>query len=73
LCFLEGNTFEECVRLAVSLGGDADTMGCMAGAMASCLYPIPEKHLKQAKYRLDNQLRSIANRFNIQYSEKQHN
>lgn len=63
-CFLEGNSFEECVRLAVSLGGDADTIGCITGAMASCLYPIPEKEAKQAKTRLTPELRTIAERFN---------
>ena len=32
--FLEGDSFEEVIRLAVSLGGDSDTLTCMAGSMA---------------------------------------
>ena len=35
ICFLEGGDWEEAVRLAVSLGGDADTQACMAGALAA--------------------------------------
>ena len=42
ICFLEGEDFEDVVRLAVSLGGDSDTMACIAGAIAACIYPIPE-------------------------------
>lgn len=41
ICFLEGKDFEDVVRLAVSLGGDADTMACIAGSIAACIYPIP--------------------------------
>ena len=42
LCFLEGRDFEDSVRLAVSLRGDADTQGAIAGSIAACIYPIPE-------------------------------
>lgn len=42
ICFLEGKDFVDVVRLAVSLGGDADTMACIAGSIAACIYPIPE-------------------------------
>ena len=34
IAFLEGNSFEEVIRLAVSIGGDSDTIACMAGAIA---------------------------------------
>ena len=43
MAFLEGNTFEEVIQLAVSLGGDSDTIACMACAIAACMYPIPEE------------------------------
>jgi ADP-ribosylglycohydrolase len=39
--FLEGNTFEECIRLAVSLGGDSDTIACITGSIAEGYYNIP--------------------------------
>ena len=39
--FLEGSDFEDVIRTAVSLGGDCDTLTCIAGSMAEALYPIP--------------------------------
>ena len=42
--FLEGNDFEEVIRLAVSLGGDTDTIGAIAGAMAESYYGIPQEY-----------------------------
>ena len=38
ICFLESRDWEEAVRLAVSLGGDADTQACMAGALAQARF-----------------------------------
>lgn len=38
LCFLESEDYESAVRLAVSIGGDADTQACMAGAIAEAYY-----------------------------------
>ena len=38
ICFLESDDFVSAVRLAISLGGDADTMACIAGAIAEPYY-----------------------------------
>ncbi len=38
ICFLEGRDWEQAVRLAVSLGGDADTQACMAGVLAQARF-----------------------------------
>lgn len=35
LAFLEATSFEETIRLAISMGGDSDTIACIAGAIAS--------------------------------------
>ena len=35
ICYLQSNTYEQAVRNAVSLGGDADTMAAIAGAIAA--------------------------------------
>ena len=45
--FLEGNSFEDVIRTAVSLGGDCDTLTCIAGSIAEAFYGVPEE-LKQA-------------------------
>lgn len=44
--FLEGTDFEDVIRTAVSLGGDCDTLTCIAGAMGEAFYGVPEE-LKQ--------------------------
>ena len=63
IAFLEGNDFEEVIRLAISLGGDSDTIGCMAGAIAACMYPIPDKIADKCDSILTNDLREIKDRF----------
>lgn len=45
ICFLESTDYESAVRLAVSLGGDADTLACMAGAIAACYYREVPKYV----------------------------
>ena len=41
-CALEGMCYESSIRLAVSLGGDSDTIACITGGIAEMLYGIPE-------------------------------
>jgi ADP-ribosylglycohydrolase len=44
IAFLESDDFESAVRLAVSIGGDSDTIACVAGAIAEAFYgEIPAK------------------------------
>ncbi|MFQ5760622.1 MAG: ADP-ribosylglycohydrolase family protein, partial [Acidiferrobacterales bacterium] len=38
ICFLDSSDVEGAIRLAVSLGGDADTMACIAGGIAEAFY-----------------------------------
>jgi ADP-ribosylglycohydrolase len=38
LAFLDSDDVESAIRLGVSLGGDADTLACMAGAVAQAFY-----------------------------------
>lgn len=43
IAFLDSTSFEDAVRNAISLGGDADTQACIAGALAEAFYgPVPE-------------------------------
>ena len=63
IAFLEGNSFEEVIRLAVSLGGDADTIAAMAGAIAACVYPIPIDIVEKCNSILKDDLRDIMIRF----------
>ena len=63
IAFLEGNSFEEVIRLAISLGGDSDTIGAMAGAIAACVYPIPDEIAERCNSILTEDLREIKDRF----------
>lgn len=63
ISFLEGNSFEEVIRLAISLGGDSDTIGAMAGAIAACMYSIPEDIAERCNKILTEDLRDIKDRF----------
>ncbi|MGM9689556.1 MAG: DUF1810 family protein [Bacteroidaceae bacterium] len=63
IAFLEGNDFEEVIRLAVSLGGDSDTIACMAGAIAACKYSIPNEMAERCDEILTNDLRKIKDDF----------
>ena len=40
--FLEGTDFEDVIRTAVSLGGDCDTLTCIAGGIAEAFFGIPD-------------------------------
>ena len=55
-CFLEAESYEDAIRLAVSLGGDADTQAAMAGAIAEAYYGIPEEISEQGLSYLDETL-----------------
>ena len=61
--FLEGSSFEDVIRLAVSLGGDSDTIACMAGAIASCMYTIPEDISEMCINHLPEDLKEINDVF----------
>lgn len=63
ICFLEGKDFEDVVRLAVSLGGDADTMACIAGSIAACIYPIPERIENECKKLISPHLYNQMQKF----------
>lgn len=41
VCFLESTDFESAIRLAVSIGGDSDTIAAITGSLAEAHYGIP--------------------------------
>lgn len=61
--FREGNSFEEVARLAVSLGGDSDTLCCIACAMAEAVYGIPAEIQQETINRLDERMLKMLIRF----------
>jgi len=64
IAFLESTDFEDAVRNAISLGGDADTMACIAGAIAEAHYGgVPESIAEGVLARLDDRLRRVVDAF----------
>ena len=61
--FLEGESFEDVIRTAVSLGGDCDTLTCIAGAIAEGFYGVPEDLKQECRNRLPDELRVVLDRF----------
>lgn len=57
VCFLFSEDFEDAVRLAVSLGGDGDTLAAMAGAVAGAYYGVPEEIAEEAFRYTDDTFR----------------
>jgi len=62
--FLESTDYEDAVRKAVSLGGDSDTLACIAGGMAQAFYRvIPDFIAEAVKKRLPGEFIAIIDRF----------
>ena len=68
--FLEGEDFEDVIRTAVSLGGDADTLTCIAGSIAEAFYGVPEKLKKECRKRLTMDMLDVVDRFEEMISNK---
>ena len=66
--FLEGQDYENTIRLAVSIGGDTDTIACIAGGMAQAFFgSIPAGIVRAARARLNPELLDILDRFQSQF------
>lgn len=62
--FLESENYEDAVRLAISLGGDADTLACITGGIAEAFYgSLPTDIANQALALLDDGLRKTVKQF----------
>ena len=68
VCFLESEDYESAVRNAVSLGGDADTMACIAGGIAEAFYgEIPAGIRRFCDSRTDISIKEIIRKFERKY------
>jgi len=63
VCALEAADFEDAIRNAISLGGDADTLACITGGIAEVLFGLPGDIAAEARARLDPQLRQQVEGF----------
>ena len=67
ICFLNSNGFEDCIRTSISIGGDSDTIACMAGSIAEAYYGLDKKWIKFADDHLNNYLRNGGKAFYTKY------
>lgn len=63
ISFFEGDSYEDVIRNAVSLGGDTDTIAAIAGAMAEGFYGVPEELKNQCERFLDKDMKSLLSHF----------
>ena len=65
--FLEGEDFADVVRCAVSLGGDCDTLTCIAGGMAEAYYGIPKDIENECRKRLPGDMLEVIDKAYAKY------
>ena len=64
ICFLESDSFMDAAIRAISLGGDTDTMACIASNIAAATKPVPEYIAAACYDKLPQELRDIFDRWN---------
>lgn len=65
-CFLEGDDYEDTIRNVMYIGGDTDTLGAIAGAIAEAAFGVPDTILKKGREYLmediDNTMEELYDR-----------
>ena len=63
-CFLESESYEDCIRNVMSIGGDTDTLGAIAGAVAEAFWGLPVGIIVKAKDFVPDDVEAVVERFN---------
>lgn len=70
ICFLESNDFTSCIQLSISLGGDTDTLACIAGGIAEAFYKtIPQELIDFADNRIPFSMKQVIEAFYRKYPQ----
>ena len=69
-CFLDANSFEETIRLAVLCDGDTDTKAAIAGSIAEAYYGVPDSIVDQAIEYLPDEMLTVLDRFYDRLNEQ---
>ena len=67
-CFFDSDSFEDCIRNAIAIGGDSDTIAAIAGGIAEHYYGVPESLEKKAFMFLFPNHREIVREFRKAYN-----
>lgn len=69
IAFLESTDFENAIRLAISIGGDSDTIACMTGGIAAAFYrEIPEEIIRFVSNKLPTEFNDLIKEFDEKFS-----
>ena len=69
IAFLESQDFEDAVRKAISLGGDADTLAAITGSIAEAFYgSMPEEIVEEVRKRVPEELWDVVEQFSQKYA-----
>ena len=64
VAFLESTDFEDAIRKAISLGGDADTLACITGSVAEAYYgSVPDAIARETRKRLPPEFLELMDKF----------
>ena len=68
IAFLESKDYEDAIRKGISLGGDSDTIACIAGGIAHAFYKeIPSEIISRARNMLPEEFLAIIDEFTLIY------
>jgi ADP-ribosylglycohydrolase len=70
VAFLDSTDFENAIRLAVSLGGDSDTLACITGGIAEAFYGVPDNFKSFVDYFLTEDLKTVLDEFYKKFIDK---
>ncbi len=68
-CFYESTDFEDCIRNAISIGGDSDTIGAIIGGVAEAYYGIPDNIKEDVLKYIKPEYREIIEKFEEKYQK----
>ena len=68
ISFLDSTDYENAIRLAISIGGDSDTIACMTGGIAEAYYrEIPDEIVSTVLDLLPQQMQEVIEEFSARY------
>lgn len=70
VAFLDGVDFEDCIRNAISIGGDSDTLACITGSIAEAYFGIPKEIYDKGMEYLNPHFKNVVQEFEAKYGNK---
>ena len=68
--FSLSKSFEDAIRIAVSYGGDSDTLGAIVGSLAGAFYEIPQEIISKAMSYLPDEMVEVIRKFDEKFEIK---